>query len=105
MVEGLNRVDTLDHLTAEDYSRLYNLSPLAHPPQIPVCVLIGAKDRRVPHESAKVYVSIAKSKGVKAELYIYPESTHKLMDTVETEMDVLLKGYKFIEETKKEVKE
>lgn len=72
MVEGLNKDDTLDHLTAEDYSRLYELSPLSTPPQVPVCVMIGAKDRRVPHEAAKVYVSIAKSKGIKTELYMYP---------------------------------
>lgn len=29
LVEGLNKEDTLDHLTEEDYSKLYKLSPLA----------------------------------------------------------------------------
>lgn len=49
LVEGLNRQDSLDHLTAEDYSHLYNASPIANIPQVPIAVFVGAKDRRVPH--------------------------------------------------------
>lgn len=44
---------------------------------------------------------MAKGKGNRAELYLYPESDHKLSDSTETEIDVLLKAYKFIEEVKK----
>lgn len=93
-VEALSR-NSIEDLTAEDYAQMYKMSPISTPLKIPGLVVLGQKDRRVPYEAGKIYASLSRAKGVKTEVYIYPESDHRLADSVETSVDVIVKTLSF----------
>ena len=56
------------------------MSPIAHVEQVitPTLLLLGAKDRRVPHSQGLEYYHILRSKGVDSKLLIFPEDNHAL---------------------------
>lgn len=53
-------------------------------------------------DAAKHYIGLVKKKGGKGELFVYPESDHKLSDSLESFTDVILKSFRFMEELRKE---
>jgi acylaminoacyl-peptidase len=97
VAEGLKREKMEWHLKPEDYAELLRKSPMLSPAQIPVLVLVGEKDKRVPWQSAVAYVAQAKAAGTEALLYTYQESDHRLADSLGTEFDVLLRIITYIE--------
>lgn len=98
-VESLNK-PSIEDLTAEDYSEMYKKSPISTPLKIPGLIFLGQKDRRVPYEAGKIYSAMSKAKGTPVQLYIYPESDHRLADSVETSVDVVMKSLVFMEENR-----
>jgi hypothetical protein len=52
----------------------------------------------VPYEAGKLYAALVKGEGVGCEVYIYPESDHRLADSVETGVDVVVKSVVWMEE-------
>ena len=45
---------------------------------VPVLMLLGGKDKRVPNYQGKNYVHLLPSRGVKADCYVFPEDGHSL---------------------------
>ena len=78
----------------EDLEEFYLHSPVAHVDnvKVPLCFLLGAKDKRVIMADAKLYVSLLKSKGKdapKTRVSVFPEDTHAL-DRPQTEYECCL---------------
>jgi dipeptidyl aminopeptidase/acylaminoacyl peptidase len=95
-VEALSR-PTIEDLSAEHYGEMYKMSPISTPLKIPGLIFIGQKDRRVPHDAAKIYSALSKAKGTPMQLYMFPESDHRLVDSVETSVDIVVKTMLFLE--------
>ncbi len=61
----------IEDLTAEDYAKMYNHSPISTPTKIPTLLILGQKDKRVPPEAGKIYQALAKLKGINIKTYMY----------------------------------
>ncbi len=74
--------------TPADLAVFHSRSPVAHVDNIcvPVMVLLGAKDRRVPADDGKRFVAALRSRGVPTRLLIFPDDTHAL-DKPQTEFE------------------
>ena len=65
--------------------------------KIPTLQFLGAKDRRLPYRQCLLFDAITKKMGTKMKTYVYEESGHILTDSVETEVDVVIKSLMFLE--------
>jgi len=78
--------------TVEQYSRMFNASPIKHvgAVQTPLLMLLGAADRRVPMAQAHDYLKLLKGRGVRARALLYESGKHPLAESVGMEGDVWL---------------
>ena len=77
--------------TADDYSRMFNMSPIAHVAAVrtPLLLLLGTGDRRVPMQQAIDYYRLLRSRGVaRVRCLVYSDAQHGLNDKVGQEGDV-----------------
>lgn len=67
-------------MSAQAYGTLFSKSPMsvANRVDVPVLMLLGGKDKRVPNYEGKNYVSWLRSRGVEAECFLFPEDGHAL---------------------------
>ena len=98
-----NTAETLGHnklegLTADDYVKMFEQSPISQPMKIPTLQFLGAKDRRVPYKQGLLFDAITKKNGTPIKTYVYENSAHSLGDSVDTTLDVVIKSLMFLEE-------
>jgi acylaminoacyl-peptidase len=76
--------------TAEQYTRMFKASPIAHVGRVqtPLLMLLGAVDRRVPMAQAHDYVKLLKGRGVRTRTLLYEAGKHPLAESVAMEGDV-----------------
>eukprot|EP00828_Plagiopyla_frontata_P046180 TRINITY_DN811_c0_g1_i4.p1 TRINITY_DN811_c0_g1~~TRINITY_DN811_c0_g1_i4.p1 ORF type:complete len:668 (-),score=77.58 TRINITY_DN811_c0_g1_i4:73-1926(-) len=85
------------NFTPEDYAKMYEQSPMNYPSKIPLLLLLGKVDRRVPFHQGLAYTVQCQKNNQSIETFVYPKSNHALGDSVNTEYDVLLRCLNFIE--------
>ena len=75
--------------TSEDYSIMFNASPIAHAGNVktPLLMMVGDADRRVPMTQGIDYYKLLKARGVNTRLLVYPENRHSLANTLAAESD------------------
>ncbi|KAJ3202845.1 hypothetical protein HDU67_000252 [Dinochytrium kinnereticum] len=73
--------------TAEDYHKMYLMSPISQIEKVktPLMLCLGDADKRVPMSQSLDYYRVLKSRGVKSRCVVYPGSTHSLTDRVDSE--------------------
>jgi acylaminoacyl-peptidase len=69
--------------------------------KIPTLQFLGGKDRRVPFRQGLLFDAINRKEGTSIETYLYEEEGHRLNESVETNIDVVMKIMMFLEEVKK----
>ena len=77
--------------TADDYARMFSMSPIAHLAAVrtPLLLLLGTGDRRVPMQQAVDYYRLLRSRGTaKVRCLVYGDAQHGLNDKVGQEGDV-----------------
>lgn len=84
-------------LTAADYAKMHEQSPIANPMKIPTLQFLGAKDRRVPFRQGLLFDAMTKKFGIPIQTFVYENAGHSLADSVETGIDVVLKSILFLE--------
>lgn len=70
--------------------------------KIPTLQFLGAKDRRVPYRQGLLFDAITKEHGTPIKTYVYQNSGHSLADSVETNIDIIIKTILFLEGAKEE---
>jgi len=87
-------------VTGEEMKKMYEFSPIGMNKDIKTSILLmlGAKDRRVPHEAGIQYYKALKHKGVDITLLIYPEDEHSLAGNPETETDQFIRMFVYLNE-------
>ena len=83
-------------MTAEDYVKMFEQSPMSSRMKIPSLQFLGAKDRRVPYRQGLLFDAITKKTGTPIQTYVYENSAHSLADSVETIIDVAIKSVLFL---------
>ena len=68
--------------------------------KVPTLQFLGAKDRRVPYRQGLLFDAITKQHGTPIETYVYENSGHALADSVETNIDIIIKTILFLEGVK-----
>ena len=84
---------------------MHKQSASSQPMKIPTLQFLGAKDQRVPYRQGLFFDAITREVGTPITTYVYEESSHYLMDSVETVLDIVVKSLLFLEEIKEEQKE
>ena len=77
--------------TADDYARMFAMSPIAHVAAVhtPLMLLLGTGDRRVPMQQAVDYYRLLRSRGsARVRCLVYGDAQHGLNDKVGQEGDV-----------------
>ena len=84
------------HLTPDDVKLMYQQSPMAGKCSVPCLLLLGGKDRRIPHQGSLAFRNKAVAEGGNVETFVYPESGHALGDPVSVEYDVYARILGFV---------
>ena len=87
----------IHNLTAEDYVKMYEQSPITKPMKIPTLQFLGAKDRRVPYRQGLLFDAMTKKAGTPIQTFVYENAAHSLSDSVETSVDVVMKSMLFLQ--------
>ena len=87
----------IHNLTAEDYVKMYEQSPITQPMKLPTLQFLEAKDCWVPYRQGLLFDAMTKKAGTPIQTFVYENAAHSLADSVETSVDVIMKSMLFLE--------